>query len=71
MRPAAMETSQLYHPFDEILVTSLNFFLDVFRKVFSKKKTSKNRYEETLAFLRFFPNIFCQKLIFFRRVKKI
>ena len=47
---------------EQKLVTSLVFFLDIFRNVFFKKKTSKIPYEETPAFLRFFQKIFLQKL---------
>ena len=54
----------------EKLATSLSFFRDVFRNVFFEKKTSKIRYDETLAVLRFFPKLFRQKLIFFRRIRK-
>ena len=53
MRPAVLGTSQLYYLIAETLVTSL-FFFNVFRNVFFKTKTSKIRYEETPAFLRFF-----------------
>ena len=53
MRPDVLETSQLFYLIDETLVTFL-FFLYAFRNVFFKTKTSKIRYEDIPAFLRFF-----------------
>ena len=64
MRPAVLGTSRLYDLIKETLVTYLSFF-DVFRNVFFKKKTSKIRYEETPAFLRFFPENLSSEVEFF------
>ena len=59
MWPVAIETSQLHDPMNEKLITSLSLFIRGF---------SKPRYEETLAFLRFFSQkIFLQKLNFLNR----
>ena len=72
MRTAVLGSSQLYDLIDETLVTSLRLFtLGFSKRIILQKNTSKIRYEETLAFLSFFQNIFRQKLNFFRRVIKI
>ena len=55
MWPAAIETSQLYHPMDEKLITSLSLFIRGFSKPLLQKKSSKTRSEEALAFLHLFP----------------
>ena len=54
MWPVAIETSQLYDPMDEKLITSLSLFIRGFSKPLLQKKSSKTRYEEALAVLRFF-----------------
>ena len=55
MRPAVLATSQLYDPVDETLVTYLRLFTrDFSNRLLLQIKTSKIRYEEFLAFLRFF-----------------
>ena len=55
MQPAVLGTSQLYDPVDETLVTYLRLFTrDFSNRLHLQKKTSKIRYEEFLAFLRFF-----------------
>ena len=67
MRPAVLGSTQLYDLIDETLVT-----VTYSKRILLQKKTSKIRYEETLAFLRFFPEIFSSEVEFFlsRRVIK-
>ena len=68
MWPVEIEPSQLYHPMDEKLISSLSLFIRGFSKPLLQKKSSKTRYEEALAFLRFFSQkIFFQKLNFLNR----
>ena len=67
MRRAVTWTLQLYDPVDETFV-SLSFFFDVFRNVFSEKKTSKFHYEETGFFTFFFPENFSLEVEFFEIV---
>ena len=69
MRRAVTWTLQLYHPVDETFV-SLSFF-DVFRNVFSEKKTSNFHYEKTGFSAFFFPENFLSEVEFFCRVVKM
>ena len=68
MWPVAIETSQLFDPMDEKLITSLSLFIRAFSKPLLQKKSSKTRSEEALTFLHFFfQKIFLQKLNFLNR----
>ena len=66
MRPAVLGSSQLYDLIDETLVTYLRLFTrDFSNRLLLQKKSSKIRYEEFLAFLRFFPERFSSEVELF------
>ena len=72
MRPEVLGTSQFYDLIDETLVTSLNIITGGFsNRLLLQEKTFKIRYEETLAFLRFFSRKFFVRNCIFSSCHKI